>query len=342
MIVKDAEEHLERCLNSLQGIVDEIIIVDTGSTDKTLEIAKRYDTKIHHFTWVNDFSAARNESLKYTTKDWILIIDDDEALDRRQLQILKQKLDDIKADAITLPKKNFSNRRNLVGWTPSNEVKGFEGYFISKRVQLFRNNKGIKYSYKLHETVMPSLKEKKCKIVQVTDVFLLHYGYGGTRDSYVNLVEKELEEQGNDIKVLYESGVIFLNKGLFDKAIDVFTKVRKIHPNFKSTLTNLGTAYTKVGKLHDAAEVFLDAIDRNKEDISSYNNLAVIFRKVKNYEKAEFLLKKALQIKKDPRLFYILALVYKDQDNKENVDKAIKMGLSYFPQDSKLIELSQN
>ena len=79
IIVKDAEEHLERCLHSLQGVVDEVIIVDTGSSDKTLEIAERFQARIHHFTWVHDFSAARNESLQHATKDWVLIIDDDEA-----------------------------------------------------------------------------------------------------------------------------------------------------------------------------------------------------------------------------------------------------------------------
>lgn len=340
MIVKDAEKHLERCLNSLQGIVDEIIIVDTGSKDTTMEIAQRFGAKIHHFSWIGDFSEARNESLKYATKDWILYVDDDEAFDRRELQQLKSRLEGLDADALIIPKKNFTNKRNIEGWTPSREIEGFEGYFISKRIQMFRNHKEIKFSYRLHETVMPSLKEKRFRIREITDVSLIHYGYGGTRDSYVSLVEKELEEHGNNIKVLYEAGVVFLNKSMYDKAIEAFTKVRKIHPNFMNTLNNLGTAYMKKGKFHDAAQVFLDAIDKNEKNISAYNNLAAIFWKVKNYERAEFLLKRGLQIKKDPRMFYLLALVYKDQDNQDSMEKAIKTGLSYFPQDQQLLELS--
>ncbi len=78
MIVKNEEENLGRCLKSVQDLVDEIIVVDTGSTDKTVEIAKEYGAKVHYFKWCNDFSAARNESLKYASKNWILIMDGDD------------------------------------------------------------------------------------------------------------------------------------------------------------------------------------------------------------------------------------------------------------------------
>ena len=341
MIVKDAEEHLERCLHSLQGVVDEVIIVDTGSSDKTLEIAERFQARIHHFTWADDFSAARNESLQHATKDWILIIDDDEAFDKREIEQLKSKLDTLEADAIIIPKKNFTNERNMQGWVASSAIEGFDGYFISKRVQMFKNNKGVTFSYKLHETVMPSLQEKKCKVVEVTDVFLLHYGYSTSREGYAQLVEKELKEHGNDIKVLYDAGVTFLNTGDYDKSIDAFTKVRKIHPNYLKTLANLGAALTKKGDYYVAAQVYLDAIDRNPKDTSSYNNLAVIFRRAKNYDRAEFLLKKGLRIQKDPRLFYLLARVYEDQGNIDDMEKAVQNGLAYFSTDVQLLQLQK-
>src|SRR5471030_2615411 len=80
MIVKDEEEYLPRCLYSINDIVDEIIIVDTGSSDKTVEIAKSYGAKVYYFKWNSNFSEARNESLKYATKDWILILDADDEL----------------------------------------------------------------------------------------------------------------------------------------------------------------------------------------------------------------------------------------------------------------------
>ena len=79
-IVKNEEEMLPKCLESVQGFVDEILIIDTGSTDKTVEIAKSYGARVEHFEWINDFSAARNFALKQCKTDYALVLDADEVL----------------------------------------------------------------------------------------------------------------------------------------------------------------------------------------------------------------------------------------------------------------------
>ena len=81
MIVKNEENILARCLDTLVNLMDEIIIVDTGSTDKTKEIASRYTDKVYDFEWIDDFSAARNYSFSKATKDYIYCADADEVLD---------------------------------------------------------------------------------------------------------------------------------------------------------------------------------------------------------------------------------------------------------------------
>mgnify|MGYP001386520006 CR=1 FL=1 len=78
MIVKNEEDVLIRCLESVKYIVDEIIIVDTGSTDSTVEIAKKYGARIFYYKWDDSFSSARNYSLEKATKEWILIMDADD------------------------------------------------------------------------------------------------------------------------------------------------------------------------------------------------------------------------------------------------------------------------
>lgn len=96
MIVKNEEEVLARCLDTVKDIVDEINIVDTGSTDATVEIAKRYTDRVFYFEWIGDFAAARNESFKYATKDYILYLDADDVLleaDQEKLKNLKMTLD---------------------------------------------------------------------------------------------------------------------------------------------------------------------------------------------------------------------------------------------------------
>lgn len=95
LIVKNEEQVLERCLQCLQTIVDEIIIVDTGSSDNTKEIAKKYTNNVYDFEWVNDFAAARNFSFSKATKDYIYVADADEVIDEENIKkflILKETL----------------------------------------------------------------------------------------------------------------------------------------------------------------------------------------------------------------------------------------------------------
>ena len=95
MIVKDEERVLKRCLDSLQGLMDEIIIVDTGSKDATREIAARYTDKIYDFPWIQDFSAARNFAFSKASCDYIYSADADEVIDeenRERFKALKEAL----------------------------------------------------------------------------------------------------------------------------------------------------------------------------------------------------------------------------------------------------------
>ncbi|MDQ0116244.1 glycosyltransferase family 2 protein [Paenibacillus harenae] len=96
MIVRNEEQMLGRCLSTVADAVDEIIVVDTGSTDGTLAVATQYTDHIFHFEWIDDFSAARNESFRHATKDYILWLDADDWLDERELyklKSLKEQLD---------------------------------------------------------------------------------------------------------------------------------------------------------------------------------------------------------------------------------------------------------
>ena len=95
MIVKNEEKVLARCLDSIADLMDEIIIVDTGSSDNTKEIAKKYTDKIYDFAWIDDFSAARNYSFSKATKEYIYVADADEVIDadnHRKLAELKEVL----------------------------------------------------------------------------------------------------------------------------------------------------------------------------------------------------------------------------------------------------------
>ena len=118
MIVKDEEDFLEQCLNSLKDYVDEIIIIDTGSTDKTIEIAKRFTDRVYEHEWPHDFSKARNISISYATCDWILILDADEIIAEHDLKKIKELIKDNSVGGYSLIQRNYSNNHTLTDWTP--------------------------------------------------------------------------------------------------------------------------------------------------------------------------------------------------------------------------------
>ena len=94
MIVRNNEASLERTLKSVAPIADQFVIVDTGSTDRTIEIAQKFTDVIHHFTWIDDFGAARNETLKHATGDWVLSIDSDETMDATSIPVVRGSVHD--------------------------------------------------------------------------------------------------------------------------------------------------------------------------------------------------------------------------------------------------------
>ena len=96
MIVRNEEKNLPDCLGSAKGLFDEIVVVDTGSTDRTQEIARDFGAKVFEFTWINDFAAARNAALSHATGDYAFWLDADDVLDSHQCDNLRRLLDGLR------------------------------------------------------------------------------------------------------------------------------------------------------------------------------------------------------------------------------------------------------
>jgi len=163
MIVKDEEEFIENCLKSVQNVVDEIIIVDTGSTDKTIELAKKYTDKIFYHEWQEDFSAARNESLKHATGDWILILDADEELSLESQKNLRLLL--------TKPMMPTYFQLLIKSYSSNKDANSFEHYMA----RFFTNFYDIKYKGKIHEQLSPMMSYPI--LISGELIFIIHHGY---------------------------------------------------------------------------------------------------------------------------------------------------------------------
>ncbi|QTD43524.1 glycosyltransferase family 2 protein [Sporosarcina sp. Te-1] len=140
MIVRDEEEVLERCLRSVHDLVDEIIIVDTGSTDRTKQIAKSFTDSIFDFEWIDDFASARNYSFLQATKEYILWLDADDVLlesDRKAFRELKEQLDGT-IDRVTMPYHLTTDQSGNVSYS-------------LRRNRIVRKDAGFQWFGKVHE-----------------------------------------------------------------------------------------------------------------------------------------------------------------------------------------------
>ncbi|HDR05600.1 MAG TPA: glycosyltransferase family 2 protein, partial [Candidatus Marinimicrobia bacterium] len=164
MIVKNEAAVLERCLKSAAAFVQEIIIVDTGSTDKTKAIAACFGAKIFDFQWIEDFSAARNESLRHATQPWILHLDADEYLDIETVASLAEIGKNSKYAGYLVTIRNLHR--------PDDLAKSSD----DAQIRLFRRQGNIYYMGAVHEQIGDSIEASGAKIDSLS-LRIIHTGY---------------------------------------------------------------------------------------------------------------------------------------------------------------------
>ena len=177
MIVRNEERYLRECLESVKDVVDRIVIVDTGSTDKTVSIAEEFGSIVFNFEWENNFSSARNYALSKSTGDWILYLDADERLS-------KDSVDEI---------KNITIQNDLIGYRcrvlSLDDFNGKPNYM--RYTRLFKNYPGIRFTGSIHEQIDKSLLANNYKIID-TSIELIHVGYNIPYEEIKKKVQRNL------------------------------------------------------------------------------------------------------------------------------------------------------
>ncbi|WKZ70199.1 MAG: glycosyltransferase [Melioribacteraceae bacterium] len=312
MIVKNEEQHLEECLQSVKDVVDEIIVVDTGSNDNTIKIAESCGASVYHHKWSNDFSEARNFSLSKVTSDWVLYLDADERLDANSKHILKK---------LTSNKDKVGYRCKIYNVDEIHNKPKLQRY-----TRLFRNFSGIKFIGKAHEQIDDSLFAHGCKI-QNTELLINHIGYNIDREGLKQKAKRNLDlllldyknnpngycafQIANSYSILkdFDSTYRYYTLAINDSSLtneyrgyslssiaeyflrsndisNAFSSINEaIKTDSENMIANLTASqiYEKAGKPNEAIEFCKKALELNRTVINSMNNrlLDVILDDVK-------------------------------------------------------------
>ncbi|SHH27346.1 Glycosyltransferase involved in cell wall bisynthesis [Thermosyntropha lipolytica DSM 11003] len=182
IIAKNEEKNIGRCIKSYREVVDEIILVDTGSTDMTVEIAKELGAKVYYFEWINDFAAAKNFAIKKAKGNWIIFLDADEYFAEGTAKNIPN-----------LIKKCQQNGSEIIACKMMNidEEKGINiADFVQARI--FKNNGDICYTSPIHERLY-SRKKKKLKALYAEEKELLIYHTGYSSTTIIDKAKRNLE-----------------------------------------------------------------------------------------------------------------------------------------------------
>ncbi|WP_164783429.1 glycosyltransferase [Paenibacillus amylolyticus] len=304
MIVKDEEELLPHCLASVQGAVDEIIVVDTGSSDRSAEIAQQYGALVVRFEWRDDFAAARNAGLERASGDWILFLDADEALDRAAREQIRSWTSVSGCDGL------FLNIHNYTG-------TGQQGVTVNPVLRLFRNAPEHRFEGRIHEQIAAAICRGNPEAAfHVTDMVIHHYGYQTAiveRKDKVNrnvrLLQQAVEEEPDQPFHHYNLGVEYLRVGEAERALETFGVARMgIDPAVTSYAHLLFKYEVRCLQHLNRWQEALDRIDAALELFPEYTDLmhhrGVCADALGDADRAEYSLREAVRMGPPPPIYH--------------------------------------
>jgi glycosyltransferase involved in cell wall biosynthesis len=290
MIVKNEEAFLPQCLESIKAFVDEIIIVDTGSTDGTVAIAESFGAKIYHHPWENDFSKHRNQSLSYATGDWILQIDADEELAAGSGQRLRDTVRKGTADYYLSPFFDINRHGEVTA--------------VYNLIRLFRNNMGMKFTRSVHNQLQMKGKGSFCKIR------FNHYGYDLSSEKMeakhvrtTTMLKKAIEDDPEDGYSHHQLAVSYLVRKEYSKTVEYGEKALKIRRRKNqhnlydiNTFYLVAGAYFKLNDIESAHRTCLEAQAVCGHHLDICHVLTAVYFKQNSLEKCRKMARRYLDI----------------------------------------------
>ena len=299
MIVKNEESSLPQCLKSVKNVVEEMIVLDTGSTDNTVTIAQDLGAKVYHFQWCNDFAIARNKALQYVQGEWILVLDADEVLNKEIVPHLQSAI---------------ANPDNLVVNLVRQEIGAAQSpYSLTSR--LFRHHPQVRFSRPYHAIIDDSVahllnSESHWQIVSLPSTAIVHYGYQpGTiaaKDKF-NRARKAMEAyfatHRDDPYVCSKLGALYASDGQLEQGLELLERglqAPHIEPPLLFELHyHLGNIYTRRHHPNQAVIHYQQAIEQPilpQLKLGAYNNLGILLQAAGQFSLAKKSYEQALKI----------------------------------------------
>jgi tetratricopeptide (TPR) repeat protein len=263
MIVRDEERFLADCLASVKDVVNEVIVVDTGSRDATKRIASEAGARVFDFTWCDDFAAARNASIRHAKGDWILVLDADEQLASLKRGALQGLLDGAEFDCGLLRLHNAPSlemdREAVLAW-------GRKQVEVARVPRLLRNIDGLAFADPIHETTTPWLRRRGNRMAPV-ELHIVHYGATeaivrekSKTERNVRILRSRLALDSTDVAAYAYLTLELIGRGAIAEAIETADRgwqcVSRVTANIAPAIQCLATARVRllvaVGRLADA------------------------------------------------------------------------------------------
>jgi len=295
MIVRDEQARIAECIESVRNVVDELVVVDTGSRDGTVEIVRSYGAEVVDHRWHDDFAAARNAGLDVARGDWILILDADEVIARDDHAELRRMASVGEPVAYRFVTRNYGNDPEIAGWVtcaPDDpHARGFAGWHPSVKVRMFPNGLGIRFSGRVHELVRDSIDRLGIPR-RTSDIPVHHYGRGPAglpehkRRRYLELGLRKVADNPSDPKAHYELGNLMAEMGRLDDARAEYEAALALARGSPPILAALGSVRYRQGHYPEAVRLYRSSLDADADQPETQRNLATAYVALGDYRAA--------------------------------------------------------
>lgn len=319
IIVKNEETTLPECLSSVKDMADELIVVDTGSTDQTVKVAKSFGAKVFKKKWQDDFSQVRNFAIEKANGKWILFLDADETIRPGNAERIKSLLDNPMVEGYL--------------FYISTHIPGQEASAPTQSLRLFRNRKEYRYQNRVFERI----PEERITSVQDESILILHRPnpsrYKQIQQLKMNLLREEIEHHPEDPYLHYVYGIELLNAEQAEGSIvplrQALKQVHSFHVFAPHLFKCLVWALMKMKQYDEALEVVVQGIHQFPFYTDLYFLRAQCHKTLKQYQKAITSLEACLQIGEAPvsmipepgvggfRAFHLLGEIHEELGNSE-------------------------